>query len=210
MCSMKMVCVCLSWILLVSISRRWCMSVPQTDCVRVCLVSIACQYLKMVYESASGRLCASVSREYGLSVAQEDGVWITVWVCLMKMMWECACEYILLVSQEYSVWGRGYVNVSHKLHFNVVMVPQQLKFYVGAGKLWKLSFLYVQVLESFKIMDYSLLVGVYNLDQAARQKVWISPSSFCCFRQQTDSEPYTTTTTWCSHWVTIFSYASSH
>ena len=51
------------------------MSVPQADCVRVCLVSIACQYLKkMVYESASSRLCASVSREYGLSVAQEDGV----------------------------------------------------------------------------------------------------------------------------------------
>ena len=60
-CRMKMVCVCLSWILLVSISRRWCMSVPQADCVRVCLVSIACQYLKMVYESASGRLCASAN-----------------------------------------------------------------------------------------------------------------------------------------------------
>lgn len=43
--------------------------------VCVSLLNIACQYLKrMVYESASGRLCASVSREYGLSVAQEDGV----------------------------------------------------------------------------------------------------------------------------------------
>jgi 1-phosphatidylinositol-4-phosphate 5-kinase len=28
----------------------------------------------------------------------------------------------------------------------------------------------LQVLESFKIMDYSLLVGVHNLDQAARDK----------------------------------------
>lgn len=28
-----------------------------------------------------------------------------------------------------------------------------------------------RVLESFKIMDYSLLVGIHNLDQAAREKV---------------------------------------
>ena len=28
-----------------------------------------------------------------------------------------------------------------------------------------------QVLESFKIMDYSLLVGIHNLDEAAREKV---------------------------------------
>lgn len=27
-----------------------------------------------------------------------------------------------------------------------------------------------RVLESFKIMDYSLLVGIHNLDQAAREK----------------------------------------
>lgn len=27
-----------------------------------------------------------------------------------------------------------------------------------------------RVLESFKIMDYSLLVGLHNLDQAAREK----------------------------------------
>jgi 1-phosphatidylinositol-4-phosphate 5-kinase len=27
-----------------------------------------------------------------------------------------------------------------------------------------------RVLESFKIMDYSLLVGIHNLDQAARDK----------------------------------------
>lgn len=30
-----------------------------------------------------------------------------------------------------------------------------------------------RVLESFKIMDYSLLVGVYNLDQCAREKLVI-------------------------------------
>jgi len=28
-----------------------------------------------------------------------------------------------------------------------------------------------RVLESFKIMDYSLLVGIHNLDQAAREKI---------------------------------------
>lgn len=28
-----------------------------------------------------------------------------------------------------------------------------------------------RVLESFKIMDYSLLVGVHNLDQAQREKL---------------------------------------
>ena len=27
-----------------------------------------------------------------------------------------------------------------------------------------------RVLESFKIMDYSLLLGIHNLDQAAREK----------------------------------------
>ena len=32
------------------------------------------------------------------------------------------------------------------------------------------NFSVLQVLESFKIMDYSLLVGVHNLDQAARDK----------------------------------------
>ncbi|KAH0563642.1 Phosphatidylinositol 4-phosphate 5-kinase type-1 gamma, partial [Cotesia glomerata] len=29
-----------------------------------------------------------------------------------------------------------------------------------------------RVLESFKIMDYSLLVGIHNLDQASREKSW--------------------------------------
>ena len=29
-----------------------------------------------------------------------------------------------------------------------------------------------QVLQSFKIMDYSLLGGVYNIDSAQREKVW--------------------------------------
>lgn len=28
-----------------------------------------------------------------------------------------------------------------------------------------------RVLESFKIMDYSLLVGIHNLDQCAREKL---------------------------------------
>lgn len=28
-----------------------------------------------------------------------------------------------------------------------------------------------RVLESFKIMDYSLLVGIHNLDQASREKL---------------------------------------
>ena len=32
----------------------------------------------------------------------------------------------------------------------------------------------LQVLESFKIMDYSLLVGVHNLDEAKREKVRFS------------------------------------
>lgn len=31
-----------------------------------------------------------------------------------------------------------------------------------------------RVLESFKIMDYSLLVGIHNLDQAQREKLVIS------------------------------------
>ncbi len=31
-----------------------------------------------------------------------------------------------------------------------------------------------RVLESFKIMDYSLLLGIHNLDQAAREKAVIS------------------------------------
>ena len=35
----------------------------------------------------------------------------------------------------------------------------------------KTIFVFKQVLESFKIMDYSLLVGVHNLDEAAREKV---------------------------------------
>ena len=29
-----------------------------------------------------------------------------------------------------------------------------------------------RVLESFRIMDYSLLVGVHNLDLAAKEEVW--------------------------------------
>lgn len=34
-----------------------------------------------------------------------------------------------------------------------------------------------RVLESFKIMDYSLLVGIHNLDQAAREKLVGAPVS---------------------------------
>lgn len=36
-----------------------------------------------------------------------------------------------------------------------------------------------RVLESFKIMDYSLLLGIHNLDQAAREKV-VQYFSFLC------------------------------
>ena len=31
----------------------------------------------------------------------------------------------------------------------------------------------MQVLQSFKIMDYSLLLGIHNLDQMAKEKVGI-------------------------------------
>ena len=31
----------------------------------------------------------------------------------------------------------------------------------------------LQVLQSFQIMDYSLLVGIHNLDQALREKVGV-------------------------------------
>ena len=33
------------------------------------------------------------------------------------------------------------------------------------------QFLLLQVLQSFKIMDYSMLTGIHNLDQAARERV---------------------------------------
>ena len=36
-----------------------------------------------------------------------------------------------------------------------------------------------RVLESFKIMDYSLLLGIHNLDQAAREKA-VGLNSTCC------------------------------
>jgi len=32
-------------------------------------------------------------------------------------------------------------------------------------------FVFIQVLQSFQIMDYSLLVGIHNLDQALKDKV---------------------------------------
>lgn len=39
--------------------------------------------------------------------------------------------------------------------------------------------IHFQVLASFKIMDYSLLVGIHNLDQAAREKQ-VRRRDFCC------------------------------
>ena len=36
--------------------------------------------------------------------------------------------------------------------------------------------LYYQVLESFKIMDYSLLMGIHNLDEAAKENLASTPA----------------------------------
>lgn len=41
-----------------------------------------------------------------------------------------------------------------------------------------------RVLESFKIMDYSLLLGIHNLDQAAREKTVSTFGSYKKFRLQ--------------------------
>lgn len=48
------------------------------------------------------------------------------------------------------------------LCYNVFKIPALYVTYP------KISF---QVLQSFKIMDYSLLAGVYNLDQATKERV---------------------------------------
>lgn len=43
-----------------------------------------------------------------------------------------------------------------------------------------------QVLQSFKIMDYSLLLGIHNLDQAAKERVSAQLNSFYDYVLQTD------------------------
>ncbi len=38
----------------------------------------------------------------------------------------------------------------------------------------------VQVLKSFEIMDYSLLIGVHNIDRASREQVSVSDEEQPC------------------------------
>lgn len=54
------------------------------------------------------------------------------------------------------------------LHITVAQVAMGGSVYSCGVK--KIYLFHAQVLESFKIMDYSLLLGVHNIDQAERER----------------------------------------